>query len=356
MTEAINEKELTIESIPVWFSHRQDRYEAELREGKRIFSWAKKPEMWDWRNCTISALKKDDKTKIIVRSAKTIYSKYKKTEVDVKFMLGFDAVNIYEPKDGIYNEPPQKNTKNRASGPPKRRWVMQLDDDYFIWEWVKDGIKKEESNVYRIFEMINGLTDDSTHDESVFEVKALRDDRIIPVVYQPAIDSWDNFVREVHCHKSSENEIEVTLMFNNEELRKHAVLNSIYEWFRSWFYGRTIDIESFKIILKGEPESFNFKGIYSDEYGIKEDDKHGDKPDDGGNVPNRKILYYFDDTKHPIIFINTSNHAMAEHDTNNKLWKWEYIPWVNKSPVKYGKKSRAQIERSFKPKLKFRLK
>ena len=27
-----------------------------------------------------------------------------------------------------------------------------------------------------------------------------------------------------------------------------------------------------------------------------------------------------------MVFVNTSNHAMAEHDANHELWKWEYVP------------------------------
>ena len=53
--------------------------------------------------------------------------------------------------------------------------------------------------------------------------------------------------------------------------------------------------------------------------------------------------------KYPIVFINTSNYAMAEHDTNCRLWKWEYVAWEKNSPIVYGEKSRQEIDRSFKP-------
>jgi hypothetical protein len=49
------------------------------------------------------------------------------------------------------------------------------------------------------------------------------------------------------------------------------------------------------------------------------------------------------------IGINTSNHAMAEHDANRTLWKWEYVPGVIDSPVCLGCKSREEIEAEFKP-------
>jgi hypothetical protein len=58
---------------------------------------------------------------------------------------------------------------------------------------------------------------------------------MIPVIYQPAIDSWKNFVREIHCHRVDSNEFEVTILFNNEHLREHAILNPIYEWSEVYF-------------------------------------------------------------------------------------------------------------------------
>jgi hypothetical protein len=63
-----------------------------------------------------------------------------------------------------------------------------------------------------------------------------------------------------------------------------------------------------------------FDGIYSNEYGVDHDDVHEDKPVNG-KVPVHKIKYYFNNENHPIVFINTANHAMY------RLWKWEYVPW-----------------------------
>jgi len=86
-----------------------------------------------------------------------------------------------------------------------------------------------------------------------------------------------------------------------------------------------------------------FPNIFSDSYTLKKDNIHGDNPK-CGNVPNRHIKYYFIDEKHPIVFINTANHAMSFHDTNPNLWKWEYIPWEGSGPVILGVKSREELE------------
>ena len=62
------------------------------------------------------------------------------------------------------------------------------------------------------------------------------------------------------------------------------------------------------------------------------------------------VKYNFQDTNHPVIFVNTSNHALAPHDNNHDLWKWEYVPWSEKIPIKSGSKSRQEVESFFKEK------
>lgn len=345
-----------MENPHLWFSHREYRYDSELKGNQRVFHWSDNSEIWDWDNCTVSALNRpDDKIRIVIRSTNAIQSKYRKGYVELKYMFGFDVTNVHEPKTEDYHEPPKDNVKNKVYGPPRQRWVVQLGEDYWIWEWAEQGRGIESSTVYQIYEIIKKKLDTPDFSKSsIFNIATHDDGRIIPVIYQPAIDSWKNFVREVHCHKCGVNEFEVTILFNNEALREHAVLNQIYEWFRSLVYGRIIDVETFRIILEQEvAENFKFEGIYSGENDIQKDDVHGDKPDLNGNIPVHKIKYYFANTRHPIVFINTSNHAMAEHDMNHKLWKWEYIVWEKDSPIVYGEKSRQQIDRSFRPKLKF---
>jgi hypothetical protein len=156
----------------------------------------------------------------------------------------------------------------------------------------------------------------------------------------------------VHCHAlGNGHKIQVSILFNNEELREHKIVNRVYEWFRSWFYGRIIDVETFFIVLKeknnnNNPELLDFPSIYSAENSIEHDSIHVDRY-------GITIKYYFGNLRHPIIFINTSNHAMGEHDTNHRLWKWEYIAWQKDGPIKFGEKSREEINNKFKPKLRF---
>ena len=66
------------------------------------------------------------------------------------------------------------------------------------------------------------------------------------------------------------------------------------------------------------------------------------------NEKNIAVKYYFQNKNHPVIFVNTSNHAIAPHDNNHDLWKFEYVPWSKKSPVKLGTSTRKEVENSFK--------
>ena len=122
------------------------------------------------------------------------------------------------------------------------------------------------------------------------------------------------------------------------------LLNQVYEAFRWLRYGRVLDVETFRVYIDRGGE-FIFENIYSNGHGLYEDDIHGDPP----IAPRRVIKHFFANAMHPVVFVNTSNHAMAEFDANHCLWKWEYIPGTMGCPVKLGKKSREEIERSFSP-------
>ena len=58
------------------------------------------------------------------------------------------------------------------------------------------------------------------------------------------------------------------------------------------------------------------------------------------------------DPYHPVVFINTSNHAMTEMDRNPTLWKWEYQPFEEKSPVTFGTILEKKVINSSHPLLK----
>lgn len=274
-------------------------------------------------------------------------------EVLLRYMLGFEiSGKPLEPATELYVA--RNNIPKRREG-PKERWVMQLDSKHWIWEWAQEGKEIIDSAIYSLYqEIVEELERPSIPGDNVIKAQVdVQSERLIPVVYQPSIDALKNFVREVHCAKGTLNEdgsyeVEVSILFNNERLRQHGVFNSIYEAIRRLIYGRVMDIESFKILVAKDlqDDRFVFEGIYSNNFELNADSIHGDKAPPP--APKHSIKYYFMDRNHPVVFINTSNHAMAERDANDRIWKWEYIPWSTDAPVKLGSMTRKEIEQRFK--------
>lgn len=395
----------------VWFSHLEKEYQVvdKVDNGfKKLFQWkeAEPPKMWDWDNCTVSRAKvlSDGKVRIVIRSKTNRNSDYMgRIPVELRYMLGIDITSISDPYSEPYDLASSKRQKLPVSAKKisHERWACRLDEKYWIWQWAKKDIDIKTSQVYHLYEDIVGFLEEAQSMKSsnsdhitsginngIFKVnlnESVEVDDIVPVIYQPAIDSLKNFLREVHCVKlvkpDSSVDVEVSLLFNNEELRQHKYLNEIYSIIRLILYGRTQDVETFKIhITKNKDDKsqngvtddnmmneedkaqngnkeinknnkrnsnnhFIFEGIYSGEYDIEYDTIHLDKPPPPPQ--KRKIEYYFLDHYHPIVFINTANHAMSQHDNNHDIWKWEYIPWVKKAPIKLGLKSRKDIELRF---------
>jgi hypothetical protein len=360
--EVVSDKNRETKS-EIWFSHVEDIWNAELKGTQKVFYWTDESQMWDWDNCTVSWLPRDKSSsntaiRIVIRSLRTVFSEYRKKNVKLRYMRGFDIEGnkIQPPKEEKYKEP--LDNKPKRYGQERIRWVVDLGNDRSIWQWKEEERTIESSKVFEIYKGVMKSLDEPIIPKAkdVFNVVAYDENKIgkkiVPVIYQPAIDSWKNFIREVHCHALDKGQkIQVSIVFNNEQLRKHKIANPLYEWFRSWFYGRKIDVETFYIVLKDNnnntPEFLDFENIYSGENGIQQDSIHLDKC--GIN-----IKYYFGNLRHPIIFINTSNHAMAEHDTNHELWKWEDIAWQKDGGVEFHKKSREKIDAIFKPKFRFR--
>ena len=363
-----------VNEIRFWFSHRINRYDIRETGLSRKVVWTDQMIVVDWDNCSLNVVGKleNGKTRIVLRSKTHRNSHYMGNKpIELNYMLGIDVSNISDVYEELYHVSNIRNNLPEEAKVPRKRRVFKLDQDYWIWDWVesdndanedKDQTTEERSS-NSIEEIRGHLTNEMASDsyriqrdlfdvrieESQLNLEILAKSKIIPVVYQPSIDSLHNFVREVHCSEIEPNILEVSLLFENEQLRRHRLVNQIYEKFRLFFYGRKIDVESFKIKLKVEDTKkkgklFEFANIYSSDHGIEEDTIH-DTPD----PPEVKVKYYFSNYDYPILFVNTSNHAMAEHDNNHKLWKWEYVPFINEVPVKFGTNSRKNIDSKFSP-------
>ena len=342
-----------------WFSHLGEEYEVRDKVYKKIIQFKDTEKTFDWDNCSFQIARSPaKKLRIFIRGHQHRYSDYKKKIVKPTFLLTIDVNSISTPTEDKYQIGAERKDLKSLHFRQYSRYVFQLDNRYWIWEWKKNYGDIKQSKVYAIYEQIKSYLDNIFQHERVNPDTILAtfphdDKEMIPVIYQPAIDQLKNFVREIHCSKISDDNkcifVEVSIIFNNEQLRRHKILNSLYEKFRLFFYGRIIDIETFRVCFGDTQDKegyFTFERIYSGDSGIIEDNIHGDNK---SPLPKRNISNNFIDPFHPVVFINTANHAMAEKDNNTRLWKWEYQPFEEKSPVIFGTKSRKEIDSHFMP-------
>lgn len=343
----------------LWFTHVTTEYEVRGGSHKEFVWMTESPKIkLDWDNCTVdvAGMLPDGSARFVIRSSSNRNSDYMgDIPVKLRYMLALDVdpSTISEPRtERNYSlaDSKRKRLPDSVRIKPHDRWVFDLGGNAQLWEWTRQDADLKSSRVYMVHDSIRRFLDSpDRHQDKIIRVAAERLDEIIPVIYQPAVDSLDNFLRETHCHGSVDGEapnVEVSLMFNNEQLRKFKYADGIYRWFRKLFYGRQIDIETFRIHFvrdRADKNYFVFQSIYSGNHGLEYDTIHLDK-----EYQEREIEYYFMDYFHPEVFVNTSNHAMAGHDNNPELWKWEYLSWVERAPVVLGKKSRHELNRQFK--------
>ena len=305
------------------FSYRQEIYD-EVKESKRYYlSWKNKERIWDYKDCNVKVIgMNDNKARVIVRRKKSGYSKFMKSDFEVNLMLGFIISNV------------QKKTVDNQN-------ILVFDLEQSTDKHHRDlkDVKIWSDYEHETEDLYNIILQERNNESGTKIIEAdylERNTSMIPVIYQPKIDAWENFLREIHVHKENDGSYEITLVFQDEILRMHGILDGIYRYIRLLKYKRIVDIETFSL----KDNQFFFDNIYSGKSNLFEDTIH-----------NKKIIpvkYYFQDMNHPVIFVNTSNHALAPHDNNHDLWKWEYIPWNKKIPIKLGTTTRSEVESFFK--------
>ena len=345
----------------LWFSYKQEKFKETIGLFGKKLTWTDEKRTWNWDNCRITAVKlENNNIHVVLRRIKKIKSKKnynKNIDIQIKLMIGFDAATFTDIQEEEYPEPPKSNKNLSHNEKKKIRRVIHFTTinndrighpltDCCIWQW-KDI--QEEKTLYSIDDVFKKLTDVSNstiNKTKIFDVITNDKNSIVPVVYQPRIDTWRYFLRQVHCYYKKPGEVEVTLVFNDEHLTKFFLFDIPYRIVRFLKYGRIRDVESFKILLKDKiPKKFTFPNIYSDEYTIEKDNAHGDpKPDSNNKYPSHKIKYYYAKENHPVVFVNTANHALAEGDFNHELWKWEYVTWEEFTPIYFGNLDRKELD------------
>ncbi|MCA9812776.1 MAG: hypothetical protein KC483_07940 [Nitrosarchaeum sp.] len=307
------------------FSYVQEIYD-EVREAKRYYlAWRNEEKIWNYNNCVVTVIgMNDNRARVVVRRKKSGHSKFMQSDFEVNLMMGIVVLNVRKYFNG--------NRIILAFDVEQSEDNIHRDlKEVKIWS----DQEHETDDLYNeILQKINNKQDTGIIESDYVE----RNNSFMPVIYQPRVDAWKNFLREIHIHNGNDGSYQITLVFQDEMLRRHGILDGIYRYIRLLKYGRIVDIETFAF----KDDQFFFKDIYSGKSNLFEDSIH-----------NQELIsakYYFQDKNHPVIFVNTSNHALAPHDNNHDLWKWEYVPWSNKVPVKMGAKTRQEIDQSYQKK------
>lgn len=300
------------------FSYKQEIYD-ELKEGaRRYLKWTNKEKTWNYKDCTVTVLGINNCAHIVLRRERTGKSSFKNSNYKLKLMIGFTATNVQKIHlDSIHELKftiQQSNDKNHRDLSDVKIWSDDKDEIDNLYQTIHEKIQNPEANI------------------PIIEPNYLQENsKTIPVIYQPRIDAWKNFLGEINVHK--ENDVyQVTLAFEGEVLRKFFLIDPFYKFYRFLRFRRTVDIETFEI----KKDQFYFKDIYSDDDTLFDDSTHNEK--------TILIKYYFSDENHPVLFVNTSNHALAPHDNNHDFWKWEYVPWDKNTPLKLGDKTRQELK------------
>ncbi|AFU57727.1 hypothetical protein Ngar_c07850 [Candidatus Nitrososphaera gargensis Ga9.2] len=200
----------------VWFSHAVNEYEIlQVANAKKKFAFTDRVIKLDWDNCTVDVAKKldDGKIRFVIRSKTNRNSDYMGSiPVQLRFMLGVDVdpSEISEPrleKDYTLSASKRKNLPQSVKEIVHDRWVFDLGSRSQVWEWTRAGSADIRSSVvYGVYEKIRKYLEEAptpASNNNIFRVEVEKLDDVVPVIYQPAVDSLDNFLREMHCAKST---------------------------------------------------------------------------------------------------------------------------------------------------------
>lgn len=313
---------------------------------------------WQWNNCLLSFQKiSNEKIRFLVRRKKLVsLSNNTKLRWDQKqknpsskwnkfllhYIIHFD-VNISDLPESIVEDKIPVQLTEKEYGDFRDSWILYLDTNHRIWSW-KNSQEDTRIAMMKILDSINRKRTNEYVQVNRPNANNSIDKNMLPVIYHPSRDltGTRNYIQEIHLNRSKpDNKIQVTIVYNDEQLRNNAIVDGIYRIVRKILHGRTFDVESFSISLdeNGNASRYNFPDIYSGDNKLQQDNIHIDKHD-------LDIKYYFNnDISRPVLFINTSNHAMAEKDNNCDKWKIEYRLWEEQCPIYVGDNSRCEIEK-----------
>jgi hypothetical protein len=185
----------------VFFSKREEIYE--LKGGS--IHWTGKSKIWHWNNISVGVEKPSDENIVLVlRSDKVAPSTFMNCDVALRYVLAFDVKRVYEPvlmpsiKTGRYWDVDRERWVMKLTSRPSNRY--NWSDDYWIWDYAVEDLDIKSSYIWKLYQEIQDKLKSKkvVKHFNAFDVEADFQERIIPVIYQPSVDSLKNFVREVH--------------------------------------------------------------------------------------------------------------------------------------------------------------
>ncbi|PJZ66310.1 hypothetical protein EHQ27_08470 [Leptospira wolffii] len=141
------------------------------------------------------------------------------------------------------------------------------------------------------------------------------------LVSQPETDvKSGNELLAVYCKSEmipQGSELQISLVFR-DEIHPNSWKDFFYRIYRRFRYGRTYDIESFRLKLdpNGKPVSLELANVYSgDQIFLQDPVEHFDKILSSSQMKEKNSI--------PILYSNTWNHMFGEKDNNPDLPKQE---------------------------------
>ena len=194
-----------------WFSHFGTEYQVRTVGNNKIVEFKNTETIFDWDNCSVQIARSPlKKLRIFIRGHAYRYSHYNKKVVRPTFLLSIDIDSITPPIEDDYQIGSERKNLKSLHYKQYRRYVFELDNKYWIWEWKKNYDDIKQSKVYLIYgqimEYLDNLSQKKVENPTLIAATFPHIDKdLIPAIYQPAIDQLKNFVREIHCSKTSDN-------------------------------------------------------------------------------------------------------------------------------------------------------
>lgn len=122
-----------------WFSHQENVFL--IDKGK--FSWAEQKKIWDWDNLSSIDIMGTESghPRFVIRRNRSIYSGFRRKEIELRFMLDFEAQLVRPPRlEAGYtaNKYIANDPQPRHQVGPKERYAIQIDEDRWIWQHIDD--------------------------------------------------------------------------------------------------------------------------------------------------------------------------------------------------------------------------